>query len=92
MMYRVIKRFLDLQDGSHHYEVGDPFPRSGNTVTQARLQELATTRNRQKTPLIEEVAEEEPVREPEQEQEPEPEQEEAPEEMPEEPKKKGRKK
>lgn len=89
MMYRVIKRFLDLQDGSRPYEAGETFPRSGKTVSEARLTELSTSKNRQGTPLIELVAEE-----PTQEAEPETAPEEAPEveAAPESPKKKGRKK
>ena len=94
-MYRVIKRFVDLQDGSHLYEVGEPFPRSGKEVSEARLTELATANNRQKMPLIEkieddQVTEQEPEEAPE--MEPEPEEEPETEEAPEEPKKKGKKK
>ena len=98
-MYRVIKRFVDLQDGSHLYEVGEPFPRSGKTVSEARLTELSTANNRQRMPLIEKI-EDDPVTEQEPEEAPEPE--ETPEEAqgeakeekeaPEAPKKKGKKK
>lgn len=56
-MYKVIKFFTDLQDGCHHYEVGDTYPREGAEVSDKRIAELAGYKNRQKTPLIEEVAE-----------------------------------
>lgn len=55
-MYRVIKDFVDLKDNSHPYRVGDVFPRSGKTASDKRIEELSTTANRQKTPLIEAVA------------------------------------
>ena len=54
-MYRVIKRFTDLQDGNHLYIEGDTFPRDGVTVTEERLVELSTTANRRHIPLIEAV-------------------------------------
>lgn len=65
-MYKVIKYFTDLQDNEHPYEVGDVYPREGLTVSAERIAELAGSRNKQRTPLIEEVpeAKEEPVEEP----------------------------
>lgn len=57
-MYKVIKRFTDLQDHGHHYNVGDTFPREGVTVTDARIKQLASNSNRQGVPLISEVEEE----------------------------------
>ena len=57
MKYVTIKRFTDLQDGNHPYNVGDTFPREGLTVTDSRLQELSTTSNRRGIPLIEAVDE-----------------------------------
>ena len=51
-MYKVIKFFTDLQDNEHPYNVGDTFPRSGVTVTEARLAELAGSENKQGVPLI----------------------------------------
>lgn len=50
-MYKVVKRFTDKQDG-HVYNVGDAFPADGVTVSQARLDKLASDSNRQGTPLI----------------------------------------
>ena len=58
-MYKVVKHFLDLQDDSHEYNVGDTFPRDGKEVSLARISELSTEQNRRKTVLIEEVKEEE---------------------------------
>ena len=52
-MHKVIKSFIDLQDGNHLYQVGDTFPREGKEVTEIRLQELSTTANKQRVPLIE---------------------------------------
>ncbi|MEB8094143.1 Rho termination factor N-terminal domain-containing protein [Staphylococcus caprae] len=56
-MYKVIKYFTDLQDNSHEYHVGDPFPRTGLDVSKERLTELSTDNNRQNKPLIERVEE-----------------------------------
>ncbi len=57
MAYKVIEYFEDLQDNGRPYNVGDVFPVDGNTVTAERLSELASTQNRRRIPLIEEVAE-----------------------------------
>ena len=57
MAYKVIEYFEDLQDNGRPYNVGDMFPVDGNTVTAERLAELASTQNRRRIPLIEEVAE-----------------------------------
>ena len=57
-MYKVIKFFTDLQDNRHPYNVGDVYPREGVTVSQKRLDELASDKNRQKTPLIKKVDDE----------------------------------
>lgn len=65
-MYKVIKYFTDLQDNEHAYDVGDAYPREGLTVSAERIAELAGSKNKQRTPLIEEVPEpkEEPAEEP----------------------------
>lgn len=66
-MYKAIKTFTDLQDNNHRYHPGDVFPRDGLVVSDARLKELSSNRNRRKTPMIEKVAEapmEEPKAEP----------------------------
>ena len=56
-MYRVIKHFVDLQDNNYKYDVGDTYPRNGLNVLQSRINELASDKNLQKTPLIEEIHE-----------------------------------
>ena len=57
MAYRVIKHFVDLQDSNHKYDIGDIYPRKGLNVLQSRINELASNKNLQKTPLIEEIPE-----------------------------------
>lgn len=54
-MYRVVKGFFDLQDSDHWYDAGDQYPRDSVTVSDKRLAELCSDKNRQHTPLIEEV-------------------------------------
>lgn len=56
-MYKVIKRFRDLQDNNHSYSVGDTFPHNGVEVDAERIAELARDKNRLGIPLIEEIAE-----------------------------------
>lgn len=57
MMYKVIKYFTDLHDNDYPYSVGDIFPRSGLSVTDERLAELAGSNNKQGVPLIKLVKE-----------------------------------
>lgn len=56
-MYRVIEYFEDLQDNGQPYNVGDVFPKGDKKVTEQRLNELATDKNRRHIPLIEKVEE-----------------------------------
>lgn len=56
-MYRVIEYFEDLQDNGQPYNVGDVFPKGNKKVTNERLNELATDKNRRHIPLIEKVEE-----------------------------------
>ena len=56
-MYKVIKYFTDLQDNNYAYYVGDTFPRNGVEAGAERLAELASDKNLQGIPLIEEVVE-----------------------------------
>ena len=56
-MYKVIKYFTDLQDNNYAYYVGDTFPRNGVDVGAERIEELASDKNLQGVPLIEEIAE-----------------------------------
>lgn len=55
MAYRVIRFFYDLTDSEHLYNVGDSFPRKGLAVSDARIKELLSGKNRLKAPVIEEV-------------------------------------
>ncbi len=57
-MYKVIEHFTDLQDNNHPYNVGDTFPRSGLSVSDGRIAELAGNYNKRGIPLIELVKEE----------------------------------
>jgi hypothetical protein len=59
-MYKAIEYFEDLQDNSFAYDVGDKYPRKGLEVTKGRIEELATTQNRQNKPLIKKVEEKKP--------------------------------
>lgn len=54
-MYKVVKLFTDLQDNNHKYQVGDEYPRLGLKPSLARIRELSSNENRQKTILIKEV-------------------------------------
>lgn len=51
-MYKVVKRFQDLQDNRYSYQVGDIFPREGMKVSKERLEELSSINNRRHTALI----------------------------------------
>lgn len=52
MSYKVIHFFTDLQDYNHPYNVGDIFPRNGLKVSEERLKELSSNKNKQNKPLI----------------------------------------
>lgn len=60
-MYRVIKAFTDMQDNNYAYDPKNParntYPRKGLNVLQSRINELASNKNRQGVPLIEEIPE-----------------------------------
>lgn len=58
-MYKVIHEFLDLQDNSYHYKVGDVYPKEGEAVAE-RVKELSGKNNKIGVPLIEEIKEEKP--------------------------------
>lgn len=53
--YEVIAFFTDLRDYDHPYNVGDEFPRQGVTVSEERIAELLSSRNKQRRPLIKAV-------------------------------------
>jgi hypothetical protein len=62
-MYKVVVSFRDLQDNGYRYHVGDNFPHDGLSVSNERIDELLTDKNRRHTPMIveETVTETEPV-------------------------------
>ena len=61
MAYKVIKAFTDMQDNNYAYDPKDSarntYPRKGLNVLQSRINELASSKNRQGQPLIEEIPE-----------------------------------
>lgn len=54
-MFKVIKRFVDMQDGGYVYHVGDEYPHHTRSVPMKRIEELASGENKLKTPLIREI-------------------------------------
>lgn len=56
-MYKVIRNFSDLQDQNRVYITGDIFPRDGLKVSEERIAELSSSKNRIREPLIEEISE-----------------------------------
>lgn len=52
MEYVVLKDFADLQDNRHVYHTGDKFPRDGAKVSDDRIKELASKKNKRKEALI----------------------------------------
>lgn len=56
-MFKVIVRFVDLQDNNYLYRVGDKFPRDGKFVSEKRINELKSSENKRHRALIEEVVE-----------------------------------
>lgn len=56
MKYVVIKKFRDLQDNDHIYEVGKKYPRKGK-LNKERVEELLSDKNKIGEPLIKEVGE-----------------------------------
>lgn len=44
-----------MQDNNFAYNVGDEYPRKGMSVLPSRIRELASGKNRQGVPLIEEI-------------------------------------
>lgn len=55
MTYKVIKYFKDAQDNLYAYKAGDTFPRAGAKVSDERIEELSTDKNKRGFPLIEAV-------------------------------------
>ena len=44
-----------MQDNNFAYNVGDEYPRKGMSALPSRIKELASKKNRQGCPLIEEI-------------------------------------
>lgn len=51
-MYIAIEYFTDNQDNSYAYDVGDEYPRKGYSPTAERINELASSENIRKRPVI----------------------------------------
>lgn len=62
-MYEVLITFKDLQDNGYRYHAGDEFPRKGLVISEERLEELSTDKNRRGIPVIKKIVESEPVKE-----------------------------
>ena len=54
-MFKVIKTFKDAQDNDYLYHRGDTFPHDDKEVSEERIEELASNKNRRGMALIEEV-------------------------------------
>lgn len=54
-MYKVVARFLDLEDNKREYKIGETFPCEGVEVSERRLAILSTDQNAAKKVLIEKV-------------------------------------
>lgn len=52
-MYKTIRYFKDLEDNGYVYHTGDVFPRDGANVSDERIAELMSDKNKRHTPLIE---------------------------------------
>ena len=52
-MIKVLKSFYDLQDNCYKYKKGDAYPRKGYKPTDARIEELASDKNKIGVVLIE---------------------------------------
>lgn len=57
MVYRVLTDFTDMLDNGFVYRTGDIYPRSGLSVSEQRVRELASAYNRRGKPMIEAVLE-----------------------------------
>lgn len=55
MGYVVVEPFSDMQDGAFTYKPGDVFPRRGVSVSNGRLVELSTDKNKLGRALIKQV-------------------------------------
>lgn len=53
--YEVLKDFTDLTDNFLVYRKGKPYPQVGKVVSEGRIKELSTNKNKQGIPLIKKV-------------------------------------
>ena len=56
-MFKVVKRFYDLKDNNHAYYEGDIYPHNKASVSEKRIAELLSNKNKMGIPLIEEIPE-----------------------------------
>lgn len=56
-MFKVVKRFYDLKDNNHAYYEGDIFPHNKVKVSEKRIAELSSNKNKMGVPLIVEIPE-----------------------------------
>lgn len=54
-MYIVVNKFKDLEDNEYLYDVGKLYPHEKKDVTEERIKELSTKKNKLKKVLIKEV-------------------------------------
>jgi hypothetical protein len=56
-MFKVVKKFYDLKDNNHAYYEGDIYPHNKAKVSEKRIAELSSSKNKMGVPLIEEIPE-----------------------------------
>ena len=56
-MFKVVKKFYDLKDNNHAYYEGDIFPHNKVKVSEKRIAELSSNKNKMGVPLIVEIPE-----------------------------------
>lgn len=56
-MFKVVKKFYDLKDNNHAYYEGDIYPHNKAKVSEKRIDELSSNKNKMGVPLIEEIPE-----------------------------------
>ena len=56
-MFKVVKKFYDLKDNNHAYYEGDIYPHNKAKVSEKRIAELSSNKNKMGVPLIEKIPE-----------------------------------
>lgn len=56
-MFKVVKKFYDLKDNNHAYYEGDIYPHNKVKVSEKRIAELSSNKNKMGVPLIVEIPE-----------------------------------